>query len=93
MAEFSNKPTQHGRGYEEVNWGLEVLHVFSLIGKGILKLLSYLVNILLTVLLIGLITGIIVATVFAIYINNYLDLTIDPNLLTLSGGGTTTTRF
>lgn len=93
MADFSNKPTQHGRGYEEVNWGVEVLHVFSLIGKGILKLLSYLVNILLTVLLIGLITGIIVSTVFAIYINNYLDLTIDPNLLTLSGGGTTTTRF
>lgn len=91
MADFSNKPSGYGR--EEVNWGLEVLHVFALIGKGILKFLSYIINILLTVLLIGLITGIIVATVFAIYINNYLDLTIDPSLLSLAGGGTTTTRF
>lgn len=93
MADFSNKPSNRGYGYEEVNWGMEVLHVFALIGKGILKFISYIVNILLTVLLIGLITGIIVGTVFAIYINNYLDLTIDPSLLTLSGGGTTTTRF
>ncbi|MBQ7921110.1 MAG: transglycosylase domain-containing protein [Clostridia bacterium] len=91
MADFSNKPSGYGR--EEVNWGLEVLHVFALIGKRILKFLSYIINILLTVLLIGLITGIIVATVFAIYINNYLDLTIDPSLLSLAGGGTTTTRF
>ena len=50
-------------------------------------------NILLTILLIGLITGIIVGSVFAIYINNYLDLTIDPSLLDIAASGTTTTRF
>lgn len=64
-----------------VNWGWEILRVLGIIGKVLLRLLSYLVNILLTVLLIGLITGIIVGTVFIIYINNYLDLEIDPNTI------------
>ena len=77
----------------EINWGVEVMHVFGIIGKVLLRLFSYVLNILLTILLIGLITGIIVGTVFAIYINNYLDLTIDPSLLKTSESGTTTTRF
>lgn len=76
-----------------INWGIEVLKVFRLFGKGVLRVLSYILNILLTILLIGLITGIIVGTVFAIYINNYLDLTIDPSLLDIADSGTTTTRF
>ena len=89
MAEF---PEKHG-DETEVNWGLEVLRVFGLFGKGCLRALSYVLNILLTILLIGLITGIIVGSVFAIYINNYLDLTIDPSLLDIAASGTTTTRF
>lgn len=89
MAEF---PEKHG-DETEVNWGLEVLRVFGMFGKGCLRALSYVLNILLTVLLIGLITGIIVGSVFAIYINNYLDLTIDPALLDIAESGTTTTRF
>ena len=89
MAEF---PEKHG-DKTEVNWGLEVLRVFGMFGKGCLRALSYVLNILLTVLLIGLITGIIVGSVFAIYINNYLDLTIDPALLDIAESGTTTTRF
>lgn len=89
MAEF---PEKH-EGETEVNWGMEVLRVFGMFGKGCLRALSYVLNILLTVLLIGLITGIIVGSVFAIYINNYLDLTIDPALLDIAESGTTTTRF
>jgi len=92
MAEFSPK-RQPPAPKPEVNWGLEVMHVFGIIGKVMLRLLSYVMNILLTILLIGLITGIIVGTVFAIYINNYLDLTVDPSLLKTSESGTTTTRF
>ena len=92
MAEFSPKKKQP-TAKQEVNWGLEVLHVFGIIGKVALRLFSYVLNILLTILLIGLITGIIVGTVFAIYINNYLDLTLDPSLLKHSESGTTTTRF
>ena len=65
-----------------VNWVVEVLKVLGIIGKVLLRLLSYVFNILMTVLLIGMITGIIVCTVFAIYINNYLDLEIDPTLIT-----------
>ena len=64
-----------------VNWGSEVLRVLGTIGKVLLRLLSYFLNILLTVLLIGLITGVIVSTVFAIYVNNYLDLEIDPSTI------------
>ncbi len=94
MAEFSPKRQRPGpQEKEQVNWGLEVMRVFGIIGKVLLRLFSYVLNILLTILLIGLITGIIVGTAFAIYINNYLDLTIDPSLLMHSGSGTTTTRF
>ncbi len=95
MANLSpQKPVkQPADGQAEVNWGLEVMQVFGTIGKVLLRIFSYVLNILLTVLLIGLITGIIVGTVFAIYINNYMDLTIDPSLLRTSASGTTTTRF
>ena len=61
-----------------VNWGRETLHVLGIVGKVIFRIFSYFLNILLTILLIGLITGIIVGSVFAIYINNNLDLEIDP---------------
>lgn len=74
----------------KVNWGLEILKVLGIIGKVILRLLSYVVNVLMTVLLIGLITGIIVCTVFAIYVNNYLDLKIDANLITTVNTNSTT---
>lgn len=65
----------------KVNWGSETLHVLGVIGSVLLRLLSYLLNIILTVLLIALITGIIVGSVFAIYINNYLNLEIDPSTI------------
>ena len=48
MAEF---PEKH-EGETEVNWGLEMLRVFRMFGKGCLRALSYVLNILLTVLLI-----------------------------------------
>ncbi len=73
-----------------VNWVVEVLKVLGIIGKILLRLLSYVFNILMTVLLIGMITGIIVCTVFAIYINNYLDLEIDPSLITSVSTDSTT---
>ncbi len=76
--------------HAEVHWGRETLKVFGIIGKVILRLLSYVFNVLLTVLLIGLITGIIVCSVFAIYVNNYLDLEIDPNLITTVNTNSTT---
>ncbi len=73
-----------------VNWGVEILRVFRVTGKVLFKVFSYLMNILLTVLLIGLITGIIVCTVFAIYINTYLDLTVDPDLFVTVNQDSTT---
>ncbi len=73
-----------------VNWGSEVLRVLGIIGKVLLRILSYLANIILTVLLIGLITGIIISTVFAIYINNYLDLEIDSTLIVTASQDSTT---
>ena len=73
-----------------VNWGSEVLRVLGIIGKVLLRILSYVANILLTVMLIGLITGIIISTVFAIYINNYLDLEIDSTLIVTASQDSTT---
>jgi len=73
-----------------VNWGNEILRVLGIIGKVLLRILSYFMNILLTVMLIGLITGIIVASVFAIYINNYLDLEIDSSLIVTASQNSTT---
>lgn len=77
-------------GTARVNWGIEVLRVLGVIGKVLLRLLSYVFNVLMTVLLIGLITGIIVCSVFAIYINNYLDLEIDPSLIATVNTNSTT---
>ncbi len=76
----------------KVNWGSEILHVLGVIGSVLLRLLSYVMNIVLTVLLIALITGIIVGSVFAIYINNYLDLEIDPSTI-VSVNRDSTTRI
>lgn len=76
-----------------VNWGLEILKVLGIVGKIVLRLLSYVFNVLTTVLLIGLITGIIVCTVFAIYVNNYLDLEIDANLITTVNTNSTSQIF
>ncbi len=73
-----------------VNWGAEILRVLRIIGRILFKIFSYFMNILLTVLLIGLITGIIVCSVFAIYINNYLDLEIDPSLIVTANTDSTT---
>ena len=77
-------------GSADVNWGGEVGTFFGRTGKVLLRILSYFVNILLTVILIGLITGIIVAGAFAIYVNNYLDLEIDPSLIATATSDSTT---
>ncbi len=84
---------QKGNRSTEINWGLEIFRVFKIIGKVFFRILSYLINIVLTFLLIGLITGIIVGTVFAIYINNYLDLEIDPNIIASATQDSTTRIF
>ncbi len=76
--------------YDNVNWGHEVLKVLGTMGKVLLRLLSYVFNVLMTLLLIGLITGIIVGSVFAIYVNNHLDLEIDPSLITTVNTNSTT---
>jgi len=73
-----------------VNWGGEVLRAFALIGKIILRLLSYVLNIVLTLMLVGLITGVIVGSVFAIYIKNNIDPSLDTSLLIAAGTDTTT---
>ncbi len=79
-----------GKAPGGIDWGREVLRAFALIGKVLLRLLSYVLNIVLTVLLIGLITGIIVCGAFAIYIENYVDPTLDTSLLIAAGTDTTT---
>lgn len=83
-------PMKQNSGSADVNWGGEVGTFFGRIGKILLRILSYFVNILLTVTLIGLITGIIVAGAFAIYVNNYLDLEIDPSLIATATSDSTT---
>lgn len=87
---YMTKNPNMGRKPGQVDWGKEVLHAFSLIGKGALKALSYLLNILLTLMLIGFITGIIVGTVFAIYIKNNIDPTLDTSMFVTAGVDTTT---
>ncbi len=77
----------------KVNWGLETLRVLGIVTKVGIRILSYVMNILMTVLLIGLITGIIVGTVFAIYINNYLDLEIDPNITVVANRDSATRLY
>lgn len=79
----------HNR-HGQVNWGLETLNVLRIIGKVLLRLLSYFFNVLLTVLLVCLITGIIVASVFAVYINQHLDLEIDPSTIVAVNRDSTT---
>ncbi len=64
-----------------VSWGKESLRVLGIIGRVLFKIFSYFMNVVLTVMLICLIAGVIVATVFAIYVNNYLDLEIDPSTI------------
>ena len=81
---------QNDNNEARVNWGMEVLRVLGIIGMVLFKIFSYFMNILLTILLIGLITGIIVSSVFAIYINNYLDLEIDPSTIVTASSDSTT---
>lgn len=81
---------QNDNNGTRVNWGMEVLRVLGIIGMVLFKIFSYFMNILLTILLIGLITGIIVCSVFAIYINNYLDLEIDPSTIVTASSDSTT---
>lgn len=74
----------------QVNWGKEILNVLRIVCKVFLRILSYFFNIILTVLLVGLITGIIVASVFAVYINQHLDLEIDPSTIVAVNQDSTT---
>lgn len=81
---------QNDNNETRVNWGAEVLRVLGIIGRVLFKIFSYFMNIFLTILLICLITGIIVCSVFAIYINNYLDLEIDPSTIVTANSDSTT---
>lgn len=78
---------------KSTNWGSESLHVLGIIGAVLFRIFSYFMNILLTVLLICLITGVIVGSVFAIYINNYLDLEIDPSSIVRINRDSTTRLY
>ncbi len=62
------------------------LGVFSKIGKAI----GYLFSAILTALLVCFVTGIIVGCAFAIYVNNYIDPTMDESLLVTATGDQTT---
>ena len=77
-------------GNPGIDWEKETLSVLGTIGKVALRILSYLMNVILTILLIGLICAIIVGSVFAIYINNYLDLEIDPSTIVQINSDSTT---
>lgn len=82
-------PKPREKDENRINWGGELLHAGGIIGRFFLKLGSWLVNIIITVGLIGMITGTIVLGVFALWIQNYVDPTIDSSLLTTSQNLTT----
>ncbi|MGM9626053.1 MAG: transglycosylase domain-containing protein, partial [Eubacteriales bacterium] len=82
-------PKQREQDGERVNWGGEMLHAGGIMGRVILRILSWVLNIVITVGLIGMITGTIVVGVFALWIQNYIDPTIDSSLLTTSQDLTT----
>ncbi len=87
---YVNAPPKPKEEKEDcINWGAELLHAGGIIGKFFLKLGSWLLNIVITVCLIGMITGTIVLGVFALWIQNYVDPTIDSSLLTTSQNLTT----
>ena len=75
---------------QKIDWDDEIKNSMRLAGKGVFKVFSYFFNVVLTLLLIGIITGVIVASAFAIYINNYIDPTIDESLLATGGSSQTT---
>lgn len=74
---------------QRVHWGSELLHAGSIMGSVLLRIGSWLLNIVITVGLIGMITGTIVVGVLALWIQNYVDPTIDSSLLTVSQNLTT----
>ncbi len=80
-----NKPQK-----ENIDWESEIINSMRLAGKGVFKVLSYLLNVILTILLICIITGVIVGCAFSIYIKNYVDPTIDESLLATGGTSQTT---
>ncbi len=88
--QYVNAPPKRKEKKEDaVNWGAELLHAGGIIAGVFLKLGTWLVNIVITVGLIGMITGTIVLGVFALWIQNYVDPTIDTSLLTTSQDLTT----
>ena len=72
-----------------VNWGREIGSAGALIGRILLRMLSWVFNIIITVGLIGMITGTIVGGVFALWIKNYVDPTFDASYLTTNQDLTT----
>ncbi len=72
-----------------VNWGSEILSAGGTIGSVLLRALSWIINIVLTVGLIAMITGTIVVAVFALWIKNYVDPTIDTDIVTANQDLTT----
>lgn len=72
-----------------IEWGSEILYAGSTVGSIVLRILSWVLNIILTVGLIAMITGTIVVAVFALWIKNYVDPTIDSNVITANQDLTT----
>ena len=71
-------------------WGREIAHALGIIGRILLKALSWVINILLTIILVALITGIIVGSAFAIYVKNFVDTEVDESMFVLSQTNQTT---
>ena len=75
---------------KNVNWGKAAKNTVSVIGRVLLRLVTYVFNILITTLLICGTTAIIVGSVFALYVKNYVDPTFDLSLMKASSADTTT---
>ncbi len=71
-------------------WGREILHALAIVGRVLLKALSWVFNVVITVLLIAAITGIIVGSAFAVYVKNFVDTEVDESKFILSQTNQTT---
>ncbi|MCQ2431613.1 MAG: PBP1A family penicillin-binding protein [Clostridia bacterium] len=83
------RPERKQENEDRVHWGYELAMAGAVIGKVILRMLSWVLNIVITIGLVGMITGTIVAGVFALWIKNYVDPTIDVSNFTTDQSLTT----
>lgn len=88
-AEENKKGRRGEKVQKNVNWGSEVAKSGRIAGKVVMRILSYVLNAFLTLALIGMIVGVIVGGVFLLYIKNYIDPSIDVDVLSSNQGLTT----